>query len=128
MADSPQAKLPTRRDAHTLLLDAVSTQKGVVVLPPRIVAANGTALEKKNRRMAFRTIQNCGIVPVKFLVDNVNDATALNFHGILAACSAEDDGLGSVQPFGITGDRVSILGVGGNPRVCIYEAYAPEGA
>jgi len=77
--------------------------------------------------MAFRVIQNCGTVPVKFLVDNVNNATALNFHGVLAACTAIDDGTGSVQSFGITGDRVSIFGVGGNPRVCIFEGISPEG-
>ena len=127
MPASPQAMVPTRRDARSLLLDAISTQPGVVVLPPRIVAANGVALERKKRRMAFRVIQNCGTVPVKFLDDNENLATAINFHGILAACSAEDDGLGSVQAFGISGNQVSIIGVGGTPRVCIYEAYAPEG-
>ena len=125
---SPQANVPDRRDSFRLLQDQIMTQKGVVVFPPALITANGTALAQRPK-MAFRFIQNCGTVPVKFLVsNNVSESpTASVFHGVLAACSAEDDGLGSVQSFGITGDRVAILGVGGNPRVCVFEGAAPEG-
>ena len=123
--ESPQAILPTRRDSYSLQLDSMTTQRGIVVLPPRIVEADGIALNKVSRRMAFRSIQNIGTVAVKFLDDNNELATANNFHGILAAGTATDDGLGSLQSFAISGNQISIIGVGGVPRVCIYEAYAP---
>lgn len=125
---SPQAAVPDRRDTFRLAQDQIMTQKGVVVFPPALITANGTALQKRNK-MAFRVIQNCGILPVKFLVSNTEGEvpTADMFHGILAACTALDDGTGSLQSFGITGDRVAILGVGGNPRVCVFEGVAPEG-
>ena len=125
---SPQAAVPDRRDSFSLLQGQVMTQSGVVVFPPSLITANGTALQKRNK-MAFRVIQNCGTVPVKFLVSNTEGEvpTADMFHGILAACTAIDDGTGSLQSFGITGDRVAILGVGGNPRVCVFQGAAQEG-
>lgn len=125
---SPQAAVPDRRDSFSLLQDSVMTQRGVVVFPPSLITANGTVLQKRSR-MSFRVIQNCGTVPVKFLISNneADQPTADMFHGILAGCVAQDDGTGSTQSFGITGDRVAILGVGGNPRVCVFEGAAPEG-
>lgn len=122
---SPQAVgLRNIRSFRQLQEGVITSQKGVSVLPPRIVTANGVALDQRLRPdgVAFRQIQNCGTVPVKYLIDNENNCTAENFHGILAACTAVDDGLGSVLQFSITADRVSILGVGGNPRVAILEA------
>jgi hypothetical protein len=124
--DTPQAAVPERRSRESLLLAAVTTQPGVKILGPRLVTANGPALAE-TVYAAFRQLQNCGIVPVKYLVSATGDCDANTFHGILAACSTVDDGLGSVAQFGITGDRVTIFGVGGNPRVAVFEGSAPEG-
>lgn len=124
--DTPQAAVPERRSSTSLRLAQVATQPGVKILGPRIVSANGQALEKRAFG-AFRQLQNCGTLPVKYLVSNTGDCAADTFHGILAACTAVDDGLGSVVQFGITGDRVTIFGVGGNPRVAVFEGIAPEG-
>lgn len=122
---SRQAAVPTHRDQLSLLRAAVTTQPGVVVLPPNIVTVNGQALAKKPY-CAFRQLQNCGTNAVKFLVDNVNDCTENNFHGILAGGSAQDDGLGSVVNFGVTGDRVTIFSTAGSHRVCVFEGNSPE--
>jgi len=124
---SPQADIAERRDNYRLMLDLLVSNKGVVVAPPLIVTANGQACARKEK-ISFRVIQNCGTLPVKFLVDDVATAPTTDmFHGILAACTTVDDGTGGSQSFGLTGNRVTILGVGGNPRVCIFEGYAPEG-
>ena len=123
---SPQAAVTQHRDAYTLALDAVTTSRNIVVRPPKIVAANGEVLDKQFRA-AFRQIQNCGTNAVKFLVDNVANCTEENFHGILAACTSTDDGLGSIANFGKTGDRVTIFSTSGTHRVCVFEAIAPEG-
>ena len=119
---SPQAVgLRSRRSDRQLLEAAVQSQRGAQVLGPRIVTANGVCCDERQGGVLLRQIQNCSIVPVKYLIDNDNNCTADNFHGILAACSAVDDGLGSVLQMSITSQRISILGVGGNPRVSVLE-------
>lgn len=95
------------------------------VAGPNLIVANGVALLKQSKTL-FRQIQNCGTVPVKYLVDNDNLCTDQNFHGILAACTAQDDGLGSIINFSKVMDRVTILGVGGNPRVCTFIGTTSE--
>ena len=124
--NTPQAAVQERRDSFSLLRAAVTTQPGTVVKGPRIVTANGEALPKV-RYAAFRQLQNCGILPVKYLVADTGDCSADNFHGILAACTAVDDGLGSVVQFGITGERVTLFSTGAI-RVAVFEGEATEGA
>lgn len=119
---SPQAVgLRSRRSDRQLLEAAVQSQRGIQVLGPRIVTANGVCCDERQGGVVLRQIQNCSIVPVKYLIDNDNNCDANNFHGILAACSAVDDGLGSVLQMSITSQRISIFGVGGNPRVSVLE-------
>lgn len=114
------------RSNNNLLRDLVSGPR-VFVKGPRIISANGEALPQQ-KRPAFRKIQNCGTVAVKFLIDNANNCTELNFHGILAPGSAQDDGFGAQGDFSQFDGRVSIYGVGGGtPRVCVIEGVAPEG-
>lgn len=124
--DTPQAAIPTRRDNHSLLRAAVTTQPEVKILGPRIVVGNGEVFSRKPF-CAFRQLQNCGTNAVKYLVSNTGDCNEENFHGILAACSAVDDGLGSVQMFGITGERVTLFSASGTHRVAVFEGVAPEG-
>jgi hypothetical protein len=119
--DSPQSKIVSRiRTNHKLLEAAVQTQPDVKVLSPGLIITNGEALPN-NQKAAFRQIQNCGTVAVKYLIDNENNCTEQNFHGILAGGNAVDDGLGSVANFNITSRRVSIYAVGGvAPRVVTF--------
>ncbi len=124
--NTPQAAVQERRDSFSLLRAAVATQPGTVVKGPRLLIENGEALPKV-RYAAFRQLQNCGTLPIKYLVSDVGLCSADNFHGIMAACTAIDDGLGSVVQFGITGERVTIFSTGA-VRVAVFEGVALEGA
>lgn len=123
---SPQATgIPNRPSARHLVERLSTTMQSTGVLGPNIVVANGQALPEQKKTL-FRQIQNCGTVPVKYLISNTEDCTALNFHGVLAACTAEDDGLGSILNLSKVSERVTILGVGGTPRVCTFVGVTPE--
>jgi len=130
-AETPQAGLPSYRDKHSLLKDAITAQK-LNVLPPRIVIENSAvvaneatkpALDAK-KDVSIRQLQNCGTRKVYWSVNSV--PTAEMFHGILAGCSVQDDGLGSVKDFSNIVGAVYIFDAGGNPRVATYEALSPE--
>jgi len=128
MADtiSPQAKVPTRATERQLLQRITQPLVSTGVLGPNIISADGEALPAQ-KATVFRVIQNCGTVAVKYLVDNDNLCTEANFHGILAACSAQDDGLGSIVDFSKVTDRITIKGVGStSPRVCTFVGVTPE--
>lgn len=126
MPSSPQATgIPNRPSARHLVERLSTTMESSGVLGPNLITANGQALPRQKKTL-FRQIQNCGTVPVKYLIDNDNDCTALNFHGVLAACTAEDDGLGSILNLSKVSDRVTIIGVGGTPRVCTFVGVTPE--
>lgn len=124
--ESPQAIVRSVRSTKQLLKDNITSQTGTTTKGPRLVTAAGPVFEKA-RGITWREMQNCGIVPVKYLVDNNADCSANNFHGILAAGNAVDDGLGSVRQFNITGDRVTVFVDSGAVRVCTFEISAPEG-
>lgn len=123
--DSPQAKLPSKRSDRQLLETLSSPQSSAGVLPHNIVTANGEVLPKQVGTV-FRQIQNCGTVPVKYYVSNTADCSAEVFHGILAACVAQDDGTGGAANFDRLTHRVTILGVGGNPRVAVFVGINPD--
>ena len=121
---SPQSTVPNRRSVSAL--DGISTQPDLRVQGPRIISANGIAFDK-TKRSAFRVLQNVGVTAVKYLVDDNGLASELNFHGILAAGSAEDDGLGSVVNFSVASHRVSVFGVGGGAiKLATFEGVSPE--
>ncbi len=123
--NSPQAGLPSKPSAYQLLERITSPQTSTGVMGPALIVANGECLSRQNGTM-FRVVQNCGTVPVKFLIDNANDCTADNFHGVLNACVSQDDGTGGIINFNSVTDRVSILGVGGTPRVCTFIGTTPN--
>lgn len=128
MADtiSPQAKLPSRATERDLLKRITQPLVSTGVLGPNVIVADGVALLPQKATL-FRVIQNCGTVAVKYLVDNNNLCTDDNFHGVLAGCSSQDDGLGSIVDFSKITDRVSIKGVGSTtPRVCTFVGVTPE--
>lgn len=128
MADtlSPQAKLPTRATERQLLQRITQPLVSTGVLGPIISSADGEILPAQ-KATVFRVLQNCGTIAVKYLVDNDNLCTDANFHGVLAACSVQDDGLGSIIDFSKVTDRISIKGVGATtPRVCAFVGVTPE--
>jgi len=125
MATSPQAALPSKKSDRQLLETLSSPQASAGVLPHKIVIADGEALPRQVGT-CFRQIQNCGTVPVKYYVSNTVDCSAEVFHGILAACTTVDDGTGGAANFDRTTHRVTILGVGGNPRVATFVGTNPD--
>lgn len=120
MANPQAVGIASVRSDRQILEAFVGQGRGNEVSPPRIVEANGMVFQQRQNGVIQRQIQNCGTLPVKFLLDNNSDCTKDNFHGILAGGSVVDDGLGSVQNFNNTGDRVSIFCTG-TPRVCVLE-------
>lgn len=125
MPNSPQANLPTKRSDRQLLEILSTPQPSSGVLPHNIVTANGEALPRQFGTV-FRQIQNCGTTPVKYYVSNTVDCAAGIFHGILAGCVAEDDGTGGATNFDRLTQRVTILGVGGAPRVAVFVGINPD--
>jgi len=74
-----------------------------------------------NQALATIEIQNNGAFPVKWAVNSVVSANSYN--GILAACSAVEDGLGSIRRFvGLKG-YVSVMSVGGAGSVSTFIGY-----
>lgn len=72
-----------------------------LVAAHQIVAADNAASEIYNRdsvstdaRHRKIQIQNCGTTPIKYMLNNTCSADV--FHGVLAAGTAEDDGLGGI--------------------------------
>ena len=123
--DSIQSNVPSIPNTQDYIRQG-SAAVQAAVLPPRLVTANGVALAFR-QGIVQRFIQNCGTVPVKFLIskDPADLATTDMFHGILAACTSVDDGLGSVLDFSKVVGQISIFGDGGAPRVCTYQAVEP---
>lgn len=69
---------------------------------PQVLSANAaTALTLYDRSLEPDidkiVVQNCGISAVKLAINQT--PTDVLFHNILAGCSAQDDGLGSVQTY-----------------------------
>jgi hypothetical protein len=119
MANSPQAGLPNKRSDRQLL-EALSTPLvSTGILPVNLIVVAGEALPKQNGT-AFRVLQNCGTVPVKFLIDNENNCTRDNFHGILSAGVAQDDGMGGIINFDKVGDRITVFVDSGSVRVATF--------
>lgn len=118
--DSPQAKVPSKLSTRSRINLLTTPGAGTGVLPPNIVIVNGPCLPRQDNTQ-FRSIQNCGTTAVKFLISH--DPSVLcneqNFHGVLSACTTQDDGFGGVVNFDKCLHAVSIYAVGGgNPRVC----------
>ena len=118
-----QAVLPETRIGVDYLRDLLLAQH-LVVDPATIVTQNGEVFND-TEGVCLRFMQNCGTVPVKYLISN-EDAAADKFHGIIAGGSVVDDGLGSIVDLSRFKGRVSIFGVGGNPRVATFRAHGPE--
>ena len=97
-------------------------RRRVQVLGPRIVSGNAGEVKVvlTNRRdIAIRTIQNCGTAAVKYAVNT--NPNANEFHGILAGCAAEDDGLGSVLNCSDYIGEIRVFSADAW-RVCVFEA------
>ena len=116
----PQANVPSLRSSWQLLNDLVSAQD-LLIHPPRILIANGEAFPK-NKDMVLRSLQNLGTDVIYWYVAPAPDnASTVNFHGVLAAGDAEDDGKGGIVDLSRFQGRVSIYCTG-TPRVATFEA------
>ena len=117
-------EFPTKGD----LLRGMSGSASFNVQPPKIIVANGLVF-KKERNVAIRYLQNCGLVPIKVKIGDEAIGGADDFHFILAPGTATDDGLGS----GI--DVSKYIGAvwvkndsgGGAVRVSAFIAYRIDG-
>jgi len=90
--------------------------------------AGGKDLEcfPKALKDCVRIIQNCGTNSVKLLYADSGHATAAQFHQVLRAGTAQDDGNGGVVQV-IVSARVTAIGGDGNAvRLAITRVEAPE--
>ena len=123
MQDSPQAILPTFTTFDQNIRGMVRAQN-LDVRPPNILTAAGAEQAFANDNdVALRVLQNCGTVPVYVCIGDT--ASAVNFHYILAACSATDDGLGSVMDCSKYKGAVSIYSSAAH-RVATFIAYGNQ--
>lgn len=92
------------------------------ILGPRVItgAAGEIIVALTDRREGIsRVIQNCGTATVKYAVNT--NPNAEEFHGILAGCASQDDGLGSVLDCSNYRGEVRIWSADAY-RVCVFEA------
>lgn len=124
--ESPQSIVPVTRTTDQYIRAQVLAQK-LVVAPARIVTVASTAntpiLEAKNG-VAKRSLHNVGTTVVVWKVGGV--PTVDDYHGVLAAGSAANDGLGSLQDLSDFKGDIYIISLTGAPRVCVFEATGPE--
>lgn len=123
MPDSPQAILPVFTTLDQNIRSLIRAQN-LDVRPPNLLTASGaeTAFPDSDA-IAFRVLQNCGTNAVYVCIGDT--ASANNFHYILAACSAQDDGLGSVMDCSKYKGAVSIYSSAAH-RVATFAAYGPS--
>lgn len=123
---TPQAQIKSFRAPGAFLKGAIDA-RDLDVREPNIVEANdgvSTLVFEDEPHVGIRYLQNCCAFPVKYAINQ--PVTADSFHGILAACDATDDGLGS--PVDLTRFRGAIyaMATGGAMRVATVIAYTPE--
>ena len=69
-------------------------------------------------------IQNVGTFPIFYALNTI--AGPNEYHGILAAGNAAQDGLGSVVDLSRDSvEYVSLYASGGDSKVCVYLSYPP---
>lgn len=116
---SYQAQLPNPPTIGDAIMSLV-LGKNVVVQPTKLVVADGQAIpETLNGSLKF--LQNCAVAPLLYKIGSAplsND----DFHGILAGCSAQDDGLGSVVNLSAFQQSIWVKAQTGTPRVCVILA------
>lgn len=82
------------------------------------------------RIVGKRFLQNCGITALKYKIIRSNisqDKVSTNdFHGVLAACAAQDDGLGSQIDLSNIRGSISVMVDSGTIRCCVMQAYVQE--
>ncbi len=119
---SPQAVgLPNMETAGELLRAMSGIERGLTTMPPRLIEASGLAFEK-NDSTVWKFLQNCGTNVVYWAAGvGAGDVSTTNFHGILAACTAQDDGLGSVVNLSRIPGPIYLYSVSGVMRVAVTE-------
>ncbi len=125
---SPQANIPSRRNAYQVLVGIGGSIPEAQLSAPRIilVAQAGVEVLPRVQNAVIRVIQNCGTVAVKFLVSDEMNCSSDQFHQILSPGMAQDDGSGAQADFSKISHRVSCYCDSGNGRIAIFYALAPE--
>lgn len=113
-----------QRSPYHLLRDLVIAQR-LLVEDPKMKFVAGLILSG-DKRAAIRTIENCGTVAVYWRCNG--DASAASFHGVLKACTLDDDGTGGfVDLSRFQGDIYVAPATGSAIRVTAFEALPLEG-
>lgn len=131
-AESIQAILPEFRSTEAYIRDAVLAQK-LVIDPPKLIVAAGEAFDDQGG-VALRFLQNCATVACYYkVVDDSNAATApsnpsaIDFHGVMNACTVQDDGTGGQMDCSRFKGRILVAGVGGGAvRLATFQGRGPE--
>lgn len=122
---SPHSSIGGPPSLGTLMAQAGKSAQVGLVHPPQLVVANGEALPR-GVGDRIRIIQNVGTLPVKVLISDSELASDNIFHYVLGAGPAADDGYGAGFDFSAIPDRVSVYGVGGDPRVIVTRVSNPK--
>lgn len=122
--DTPQAKVKSMPALADFVMASVACDESLNVDPPRLVTADGEVFD--NSPAALRFIQNCGTNGVKYLVSIDEDCAEDLFHGILPGGVDQDDGKGGQLNCSRFKGRITILGVGGSPRVATFRGRMPH--
>ncbi len=116
--------LPTFKTTESLsrAADAKTLMLGKIYAPSLIIQATGAAydLELDVSKTYVIILQNCGITNIKWSIDSTSQTDS--FHGVMAACSVADDGLGGILTLpALSGkNRISLFSDGASKRVATW--------
>jgi len=113
-----------QRSDHYLLRDLVMGQT-LLVEDPHMVVADGLVFDGA-KRAAIRTLENSGTNAVYWRVNGV--PAAGSFHGVLKACTTQDDGTGGFIDLSRFRGSIYLASVDGAAfRVTAFQALSCEG-
>ena len=116
-----QAAVPSIARNSTQILKDLSTPQNLLIDPSNLITADGIAL-LDDANVVIRGLQNVGTTAVRWVCDADNNPDINNFHGVLQAGDALDDGKGgSVDLSGYRG-TIRIAAAAGSPRVAPFIA------
>lgn len=109
------------------LRDLLETPLNYNAEPTNVVTAAGIALDyDRRKRYLIRSLQNIGDVAVMWNIDQDNNPEEESCHGILAAGTAVNDGLGGQVDLSRVRGKVRVKGVaGGAIRVAAFQVSTP---
>lgn len=123
--ESPQSTVAVEVRSNYGLLRDLASAPDALVNDPILLEAAGKAIPNV-RNQAVKTIENCGTTPVYWKIGGLPSAGS--FHGVLKACTANDDGTGGfVDLSRVPGDIWIAPTTGSTCRVVCMYARSIEG-